>query len=55
MFYYILVRQRKPPLQKGSEDMEEMTMKQVARLIEWLKDKGFTEAQILECIEYISK
>ena len=35
--------------------MEEMTMKQVARLIEWLKDKGFTDAQILECIEYISK
>ena len=53
--YSILVRQRKPPLQKGSEDMEEMTMKQVARLIEWLKDKGFTDAQILECIEYISK
>jgi hypothetical protein len=32
-----------------------MTVKQIARLIEWLKANGFTEKQIIECIEYLSK
>ena len=40
---------------KGSEDMEEMTLKQVARLIEWLEAKGFSETEILDCIKYIGK
>lgn len=35
--------------------MEEMTSAQTIRLIEWLRLKGFTEAQIVECIEYINK
>lgn len=53
--YYILVRQRKQPLKKGSEEMEEMTASQIVRLIEWLKANGFNDKQIVECIEYINK
>lgn len=43
------------PLMKGSEDMDEMTATQTVRLIEWLRLQGLTEAQIVECIEYINK
>ncbi len=32
-----------------------MTASQLLRLIEWLKANGFTEKQIIECIEYINK
>ena len=35
--------------------MEEMQDKHIQRLIEWLKSQGYTEKQILECIEYITK
>lgn len=35
--------------------MDEMSAKQIVRLIEWLRSQGFTEAQIVECIEYINK
>ena len=35
--------------------MEEMTARQLLRLIEWLKSSGFNEAKIVECIEYINK
>ena len=35
--------------------MEEMTSRQTVRLIEWLRAQGFTEAQIVECIEHINK
>lgn len=35
--------------------MEEMTLKQVAKLIEWLRAKGHTETEIIECIEHIGK
>lgn len=55
MFWYdIVVRQRKQPLRKGSEEME-MTASQIVRLIEWLKANGFNDKQIVECIEYINK
>ena len=27
----------------------------ISRLIQWLKNRGLTEADILECIEYITK
>ena len=40
---------------KGSEEMEEMTAAQIVKLIEWLKSNGFTDAQIVECLEYINK
>jgi hypothetical protein len=40
---------------KGSEEVDEMTVKQIAKLIEWLKANGFDEAKIIECIEYLSK
>ena len=40
---------------KGSEEMENMSSAQTIRLIEWLRLQGFTEAQIVECIEYINK
>ena len=39
---------------KGSEEME-MTAAQTLRLIEWLKSNGFTDKQIVECLEYINK
>ena len=42
-------------LKKGSEEMNEMTASQIVRLIEWLRSNGFTEKQIVECIEYINK
>ena len=42
-------------LMKGSEEMEELTARQTVRLIEWLRSKGFTEEQIVECIEHINK
>ena len=32
-----------------------MTANQTVRLIEWLKVQGFTDAQIVACIEYINK
>jgi len=35
--------------------MQELTAKQTVRLIEWLRSKGFTEEQIVECIEHINK
>ena len=35
--------------------MNEMTAGQILRLIEWLKAQGFNDAQILQCIEHISK
>ena len=35
--------------------MEEMTSAQILRLIEWLKAQGFSDAQIVACIEHISK
>lgn len=40
---------------KGSEEMEELRDKHIQLLIEWLRKQGFTEEQILECIEYITK
>lgn len=35
--------------------MEELKSTEIVRLIEWLRDKGFTDTQIIECIEYMSK
>lgn len=35
--------------------MEEMTARQTVRLIEWLREQGFTSEQIIECLEYINK
>lgn len=32
-----------------------MTARQTVKLIEWLRAQGFTEEQILKCIEYINK
>lgn len=32
-----------------------MRSKEILRLIEWLKAQGFTDTQIVDCIEYISK
>ena len=39
---------------KGSEPMQGMTENQTTRLIEWLKAKGMTAEEIVECIEYIN-
>ena len=33
---------------------EGMTESQTKRLIEWLKAKGMTDTQIVECLEYIN-
>lgn len=35
--------------------MDNMSNKEVVRLIEWLKNKGFSSDDIVECLEYISK
>lgn len=32
-----------------------MTSEQTARLIEWLKAQGMTDAQIVQCLEYIDR
>ena len=32
-----------------------MRSTETLRLIEWLRAQGFTDTQIVECIEYISK
>lgn len=52
----LIVRYRQQSVMRGSEDMnEEMTTKEVSRLIDWLKSKGLTYEEIEECIDYISK
>lgn len=35
--------------------MSEMTASQTVRLIEWLKAKGLTDEQIVECFKYINE
>jgi hypothetical protein len=35
--------------------MSEMTAEQTVRLIEWLKAKGLTDTEIVECFKYINK
>ena len=35
--------------------MRKMSAKMIRRLIEWLKSKGMTETEIVDCFEYISK
>jgi hypothetical protein len=35
--------------------MQDLTVKQIAKLIEWLKANGFDETKIIECIEYLGK
>lgn len=42
---------------EGSEDLsnDEMTTKEVSRLIDWLKSKGCSYEEIEQCIDYISK
>ena len=52
--YNMFVRQSKALIERGGE-MDEMTASQTLRLIEWLRSNGFTDKQIVECIEYISK
>lgn len=32
-----------------------MPDKHIQRLIEWLKEQGFSDEQILECIKFITK
>ena len=36
-------------------NVDNMSNKEVVRLIEWLKSKGFSSDDIVECLEYISK
>ncbi len=35
--------------------MEEVNSTEIIRLIQWLRQKGLSEEEILECIEYIHK
>lgn len=35
--------------------MGEISAKQIVKLIEWQRSQGYTEAQIVECLEYIDK
>lgn len=34
---------------------DELTTKEISRLIDWLKTHNFTNEQIEECIDYISQ
>lgn len=52
--YTIIVRQRETSYERR-EEMDNMSNKEVVRLIEWLKNKGFSSDDIVECLEYISK
>lgn len=36
-------------------NQDEMTTKEVSRLIDWLKSKGCSYEDIEQCIDYISK
>ena len=36
-------------------NMEEMSATDISRLIEWLRNHGHTDAEIVECLEYITK
>jgi DNA-binding transcriptional regulator YhcF (GntR family) len=38
----------------NNKGADEMTVKEIARLIDWLKSQGFTAEQINECIKYIA-
>ena len=42
-------------LEALEEVQEEEFSKEVTRLIEWLRAKGFSEEQILDCIAYVCK
>lgn len=42
-------------LRKEVRKVEEMTSRQTVRLIEWLKKQGFTDEQIVKCLEYINQ
>lgn len=35
--------------------MRKMSARLIVRLIEWLKDKGMTDTEIVECFNYINK
>lgn len=37
------------------EIIEEMSDRNINRLIEWLESKGFSKEEIVECIKYITK
>ena len=55
--YNIYVRLREASLsyKKGSEEMTEMTASQTERLIDWLRAKGLTDTEIVECFKYINE
>ena len=42
-------------LETLEEAQEEEFSKEIARLIVWLRVKGFSEEQILDCITYVCK
>lgn len=39
--------------EEDTEELDEMTGKEIARLMEWLKAHGHTSDEIVSCIEYI--
>ena len=41
-------------LRKEVRKMENMTENQTLRLIKWLKAKGLSDKEIVECLEYIN-
>ncbi len=55
MGYIITVRQGEHPLRKEVRNMEEMTTREISRLIDWLKEHGHTYEEIEDCIDTISK
>ena len=38
--------------EEDTEELDEMTGKEIARLMEWLKAHGHTSDEIVSCVEY---
>lgn len=39
----------------GGKDMDGMTAKEISRLIDWLKSKEVSDADIIDCIQKLAK
>lgn len=39
---------------KETQEVNNMTSKELCNLIEWLKSQGHTEAEVIECIEFVA-
>lgn len=55
MVYHIIVQENRgqyPERGEKGEQMEQMTAKEILNLIDWLREQGFDNDKVVECIEY---